>query len=224
MNNRQQAREEALFVLLMDQVARQQDRQARRLGRALEEDPEAALSPALQQRCMQTLRRGFRRRDRQAAVLCLTAAFAVSPTLRSKALHWAAKVFPTHTELRLNPDAAPANGQTYEPVVNWLPVGLTLEEQRSDRGFSNYHYTDSDGCWLDVELLLFSSGGVMSLDTENADVRETVISGYPAITIHKEGVSVAACTLEDLNAILLVTGRGFSVDDVVRVAESVRLR
>lgn len=159
-----------------------------------------------------------------AAVLCLTAAFAVSPTLRSKALHWAAKVFPTHTELRLSPDAAPANGQTYEPVVNWLPVGLTLEEQRSDRGFSNYHYTDSDGCWLDVELLLFSSGGVMSLDTENADVRETVISGYPAITIHKEGVSVAACTLEDLNAILLVTGQGFSVDDVVRVAESVRLR
>ena len=228
MNNRQQAREEALFVLLMEQVARQQDRQARQLGRALEEDPEAALSPALQQRCMQTLRRGFRRRDRQAAVLaavlCLTAAFAVSPTLRSKALHWAAKVFPTHTELRLNPDAAPANGQTYEPVVNWLPVGLTLEEQRSDRGFSNYHYTDSDGCWLDVELLLFSSGGVMSLDTENADVRETVISGYPAITIHKEGVSVAACTLEDLNAILLVTGQGFSVDDVVRVAESVRLR
>lgn len=159
-----------------------------------------------------------------AAVLCLTAAFAVSPTLRSKALHWAAKVFPTHTELRLNPDAAPANGQTYEPVVNWLPVGLTLEEQRSDCGFSNYHYTDSDGCWLDVELLLFSSGGAMNLDTENADVRETVISGYPAITIHKEGVSVAACTLEDLNAILLVTGQGFSVDDVVRVAESVRLR
>lgn len=131
-------------------------------------------------------------------------------------------MFPTHTELRLNPDAAPANGQTYEPVVNWLPVGLTLEEQRSDRGFSNYHYTDSDGCWLDVELLLFSSGGAMNLDTENADVRETVISGYPAITIHKEGVSVAACTLEDLNAILLVTGQGFSVDDVVRVAESVR--
>lgn len=163
MNNRQQAREEALFVLLMDKVARQQDLLARQLGRTLEEDPEAALSPALQQRCMQTLRRGFRRRDRQAAgrttrrvmsrvavavlaaVLCLTAAFAVSPTLRSKALHWAAKVFPTHTELRLNPDAAPANGQTYEPVVNWLPVGLTLEEQRSDRGFSNYHYTDSEG-------------------------------------------------------------------------------
>ena len=159
-----------------------------------------------------------------AAVLCLTAAFAVSPTLRSKTLHWAAKVFPTHTELRLNPDAAPANGQIYEPVVNWLPVGLTLEEQRSDCGFSNYHYTDSDGCWLDVELLLFSSGGAMNLDTENADVRETVISGYPAITIHKEGVSVAACTLEDLNAILLVTGQGFSVDDVVRVAEGVRLR
>lgn len=180
MNNRQQAREEALFVLLMEQVARQQDRQARQLGRALEEDPEAALSPALQQRCMQTLRRGFRRQHR--------------------------------------------HGQTYEPVVNWLPVGLTLEEQRSDCGFSNYHYTDSDGCWLDVELLLFSSGGVMSLDTENADVRETVISGYPAITIHKEGVSVAACTLEDLNAILLVTGQGFSVDDVVRVAESVRLQ
>ena len=108
--------------------------------------------------------------------------------------------------------------------MNWLPVGLTLEEQRFDCGFSNYHYTDSDGCWLDVELLLFSSGGAMSLDTENADVRETVISGYPAITIHKEGVSVAACTLEDLNAILLVTGQGFSVDDVVRVAESVRLR
>lgn len=103
MNNRQQAREEALFVLLMDKVARQQDLQARQLGRTLEEDPEAALSPALQQRCMQTLRRGFRRRDRQAAgrttrrvmsrvavavlaaVLCLTAAFAVSPTLRSKA-------------------------------------------------------------------------------------------------------------------------------------------
>ena len=161
---------------------------------------------------------------RRLPIIMITAKSSELDTLRGKALHWAAKVFPTHTELRLNPDAAPANGQTYEPVVNWLPVGLTLEEQRSDCGFSNYHYTDSDGCWLDVELLLFSSGGAMSLDTENADVRETVISGYPAITIHKEGVSVAACTLEDLNAILLVTGQGFSVDDVVRVAESVRLQ
>ena len=69
MNNRQQAREEALFVLLMEQVARQQDLQARQLGQALEEDPEAALSPALQQRCMQTLRRGFRRRDRPGSGL-----------------------------------------------------------------------------------------------------------------------------------------------------------
>ena len=47
MNDRQQAREETLFVLLMEQVARQQDRQARQLGRALEEDPEAALSLSL---------------------------------------------------------------------------------------------------------------------------------------------------------------------------------
>ena len=55
MNNRQQAREEALFVLLMEQVARQQDRQARQLGRALEEDPEAALSPALQETTAATI-------------------------------------------------------------------------------------------------------------------------------------------------------------------------
>ena len=108
--------------------------------------------------------------------------------------------------------------------MNWLPVGLTLEEQRSDCGFSNYHYTDSDGCWLDVELLLFSSGGVMSLDTGK---RRRPGDGHQRLSGHhhpKEGVSVAACTLEDLNAILLVTGQGFSVDDVVRVAESVRLR
>lgn len=38
MNDRQQAREEALFVLLMEQVARQQDLQAQQLGRTLEED------------------------------------------------------------------------------------------------------------------------------------------------------------------------------------------
>ena len=37
-----------------------------------------------------------------AAVLCLTAAFAVSPTPAQAALALGGKVFPTHTELRLN--------------------------------------------------------------------------------------------------------------------------
>ena len=46
MNNRQQAREEALFVLLMEQVARQQDLQARQLGRALERDADLPQLPA----------------------------------------------------------------------------------------------------------------------------------------------------------------------------------
>ena len=61
--------------------------------------------------------------------------------MRGKALHWAAKVFPTHTELRLNPDAAPANGQTYEPVVNWLPVGLT--------GMQNIEYSIYEAAKID---------------------------------------------------------------------------
>ena len=118
MQERNSKQEEALFTLLMDQVARQENRQAREAMERLARDPSAAVPALSQRRCMQTIQRGLLRRDLRSAgrvlrrlagraavilavaALCFSVAFAVSPTLRSQTVRWVVETFDTHTLLR----------------------------------------------------------------------------------------------------------------------------
>ena len=102
MQERISKQEEALFTLLMDQVARQENQQAREAMERLARDPSAAVPALSQRRCMQTIQRGLLRRDLRSAgrvlrrlagraavilavaALCFSVAFAVSPTLRAQ--------------------------------------------------------------------------------------------------------------------------------------------
>ena len=60
MQERNSKQEEALFTLLMDQVARQENQQAREAMERLARDPSAAVPALSQRRCMQTIQRGLR--------------------------------------------------------------------------------------------------------------------------------------------------------------------
>lgn len=67
MQERNSKQEEALFTLLMDQVARQENQQAREAMERLARDPSAAVPALSQRRCMQTIQRGLLRRDLRSA-------------------------------------------------------------------------------------------------------------------------------------------------------------
>ena len=230
MQERNSKQEEALFTLLMDQVARQENQQAREAMERLARDPSAAVPALSQRRCMQTIQRGLLRRDLRSAgrvlrrlagraavilavaALCFSVAFAVSPTLRSQTVRWVVETFDTHTLLRPGSRTDRSGGSSLPSglTVGRLPTGVTLTETNLSQGIWFYRYADGDG--------------VMCVDTEDADMHRLTINGYPAFTTHKNGMSTVVCTLDDWSSVLTVTGKGFSVDDLAQVAEGVQVR
>ena len=244
MQERNSKQEEALFTLLMDQVARQENQQAREAMERLARDPSAAVPALSQRRCMQTIQRGLLRRDLRSAgrvlrrlagraavilavaALCFSVAFAVSPTLRSQTVRWVVETFDTHTLLRpgSRTDRSGGSSRPSGLTVGRLPTGVTLTETNLSQGIWFYRYADGDGCWLEIRLMAFSGDGVMCVDTEDAGMHRLTINGYPAFTTHKNGMSTVVCTLDDWSSVLTVTGKGFSVDDLAQVAEGVRVR
>lgn len=148
MQERNSKQEEALFTLLMDQVARQENQQAREAMERLARDPSAAVPALSQRRCMQTIQRGLLRRDLRSAgrvlrrlagraavilavaALCFSVAFAVSPTLRSQTVRWVVETFDTHTLLRPGSRTDRSGGSSLPSglTVGRLPTGVTLTE------------------------------------------------------------------------------------------------
>lgn len=237
-----QEQEDALFTLLMYNVAQQEGQRALAENEQLAQDDRAALSPQLQARCMQTIQRGQRQRDARAvrhaagrilgrvaaavlaAVLCFTVAFAVSPAVRAGTVRWVTNSFGDHMELRPTQNARSGAGNNWRLHVGWTPEGMTLTDE--DESFCDQwlFYADDCGNTLSVQMFLPGELGVMSIDTEDASARQTEVGGCAAFTMEKNGIASVTWLMDDQSAILRICGSGVSMDDVMRMAESISLR
>lgn len=231
--------EDALFALLMDEVAVTEGEKQLEENRRLRDGHGQTVSPAAHQRCRRAMSRkagqreleqfgrGFTRVMTKVAVVALlvmvlfTTAFAVWEGFRAKALNVVTNMFHDHTEIRLVPSDFEEN---LKVTAAWLPEGFTLVDEGAtwQSVWCVYNSNSADGDASVAVVLSRASGGGLDVDTEEAEVSALKIQGQEALLVEKGQVLqvVWQCSTHP-EWLCQVVGRQVSAEQVIRVAESV---
>lgn len=243
MANRNKLREnyeDALFALLMDDLAQQEGERLIRENETLKEDPAAAVPEAVNRRCLQTIRREVLRRKYKvstkgigravgrlaiAAVLMLallTTAFAVSPALRAGALNlllsfteeaatWQSESGSDWLNTEDKPDVA--------AFIRQLPEGYNVSNIETDAYRVTTTYTNQAGEELELTSIKMGEAFSASFDIEDPDYyEETMIHGYPAIVVDKDEVIRIAWAEEDQGLMIYLYATDLSVEELKAIA------
>lgn len=203
--NLQEQYEDALFALLMDDLAWQEGERLLEENERLKNDPDAEVPEEVMARCRRVINREFAKKQaskvgrtswnvlkRVAAVACVTVllftvALAASETVRINTLNLVISVFDRYTDYSFVPTSevsADTAISGYE--VGWVPEGFVLTEQDHNQYRTwNYYERDSNEV-LRVTLETFSEGAVTSVDTEDAVVEEITINGQSITLVTKD--------------------------------------
>lgn len=202
--------ENALFALLMEDVAEAQGRQALAENEQLQADPAAAMPEALHERCVRTVRRKLAAGRRSAAgktafrlvsrvavvvmllVLTMTVAFAASPAVKSSVVRWAVDHYADHTDFTI-PDYGSStsvqSGLIDEDGV-WIGASMEISVGWIPEGLElTQEGSDSQARWLIFQddgrrlflLLDYLGTGKLALDTENAQQSFISLHGNAAL-------------------------------------------
>ena len=204
----QEQYEDALFALLMDDLAATEGQAALEENERLKNDPEYAVPTDVRQRCLKTISRCCTKKTlrRTGRVLCrgfgrvavmgmicmllFTTAFAVSPTLRANTLNLVMEVFEDSTAFSFSSSdsGSPSFSEDFDVDVNvnWVPEGYTLVDQSEDKFLTSNCYRSE----TDDELLINvfkGRNGRLNIDTEDAQVEHLTIQGCDGLLVLKDG-------------------------------------
>lgn len=230
-------REEALFSLLMAELAEEWEREALAENERLRDDPSAQPRSELDQRCLGAIRRHYteekRRRTGHAAwklakrvllAACLgislfAVAFATSERVRVDTMNFLISVSETNTMFRFR--RAPEKDVRPRLSVGWVPEGYTLTEQFGDESWVWFDYYDQEGHILKVDCTA-TKGATINIDTEDAQVETVSVQGDDAMLITKNtrGDIQLVWPAKDNTLFLTVYSDGLSREELLKVAES----
>lgn len=201
----QEQYEDALFALLMDDLAWQEGERLLEENERLKNDPAAKVPEEVMVRCRKVINREFARRRASkvgrtswnvfrriavaacVAVLLFTFAFAASETVRINTLNLVISVFDRYTDYSFVPTSevsADTAISGYE--VGWVPEGFVLTEQDHNQYRTWNYYERGSNEVLRVTLETFYESAVTSVDTEDAVVEEITINGQSIILVTKD--------------------------------------
>ena len=205
--------EDALFALLMDEVAHSEGKKALALHEQLNSDPKAAVPLNIQVRCQKTIQAAFSNHSltsiKQASIrifrllsaaaliilLLFTTAFATSETFRRYTLDAVLEIFDDYGRLNFgihsdNSSNTPPLSSTevcnYNITLPWLPDGYELTDGWDLKKSDFAEYYDTRGNSLSVQVTLIDSGANYQFDLEDASEKSLEIQGYPAKLIVKD--------------------------------------
>lgn len=197
--------EDALFALLMDQVAIAQGKWAIEEKKRLDEDPSTRIPAEVDRRCMHTLWKyvaihecsGIKKYARRifnyvtaatfVIVLLFSATFAAVPQFRFRVLNMLIQMTDVNTSFRFSAENT-AVGDNLVPSVDvgWLPENLvqTSEEISEFEMVCTYSSLVTE----EEALVLFVTYGTLenstiNIDSEEMDFEEISISGNEAILV-----------------------------------------
>lgn len=239
MNRREQLRdqyEDALFALLMDDIATAEGKRAEAENERLKNDPSAAIPEDVDKRCLQTIRHHFAKQRAYTAgrftvkamkhvvmaaglaALLFTGAFAASENVRVNALNLVIEVFDTNTTFKFTNqpgDITPQIG------VEWLPENFTLKAHGYNDESTWYKYQNPDGRSISIDYTV-TFGTVVAVDTENATIEYVEIGGIEAMLISKDTELQLVWAAKDNTVFIAVEGSGVTPDDLIRVADNLK--
>lgn len=239
MNRREQLQdryEDALFALLMDDIATIEGQKAEEENRRLQSDPSAAVPEELDRRCIQLIRRHSAKQKARAAgrftvraikrvamaagiaAILFTTAFAASETVRVHTLNLMVQVFETNTEFRFSGSSE----QTLLQLnVGWLPDGYSLIDQGKDSVEVWYDYQNAAKDYLTINCCQ-TDGLVASIDTEDADVEYIQIQGSKAMLVQKGTESQLVWSANQNSVFVGIVGSNLSRADIIHIANELQ--
>lgn len=238
MNRREQLQEryeDALFALLMDEIATMEGKEAQEENERLKNDPSAAIPEDVDKRCLQTIRHHFAKQKAYSAgrftvktmkrvvmaagiaAILFTGAFAISEDVRANTMNMIIEVFETNTELRF--ESRPDSG-VVTLSLGWLPEGYILTDSKESYRSVWYQYrpseTAEESIWVNCSK---TKGATFGIDTEGAAVEYIELQGYQVMQVEKEQIVQLVWTAKDNTLLISVIGEGVEKDVVLRVAE-----
>ena len=245
--------ENALFALLMDDVAAAQGEAALAENQRLKADPAAVVPGDLHARCVRTVRRrlaagrrhaagkvAFRMVSRVAVVLMalmltLTAAFAASPEVRTAVTRWAVRHYADHTEFAIpnSNTSDPTERDTIDENGVWVGSLLDLVVDSIPDGMQLVDSgKDSTGLWkiyMDTGRRIVITANYLghnsvSIDTENASMSLVTISDRLALFSSSNVHCSFFVPLLELDGYLFIDFEGFADDEALSIAEKISLK
>lgn len=237
--------EDALFALLMDEVAEAEGQKALEENQRLRESGELVIPDNLRQRChsaiarksaeigLKQFSRGLTKIVTKVAVVALvgmllfTTAFAASEDFRLKALNIVMEVFDDHIEIKSDSDIGVANSggeNTPQISAGWLPEGFVLVDEGQSAIMSWQSYA-IDGTVAQISINSWNlQSGRVSFDTETAEILPIQIHGQTAFLIEDADTLQIAWNLYGDNGWLYyVAGQGVTTDELIKVAETTKI-
>ena len=190
--------EDALFALMMEDVAETEGEKLQELNEQLKCDPAAEIPEELDERCIRTIRTEFGKKNFKSArrgavrvfrvisaatlimMLLFTTAFAASPSFRTQTLTALVEMFDDHSEIRFSGTTAISKNRSYS--------------------------FDTEGAIEESAMVQNNEAGVYQMKTEKGD-KITVL-----------------WTDMEKGWIVKVTGYNISKEDMLRISESVEIR
>ncbi len=214
--------EEALFALLMDDLAVSEGKKAIQENRLLREDPQAAVPERVDRRCIRTIRRCFSANTSRTAARVLTkvinrvaivvlvctmlftVAFAVSTDFRLNTLNYVIDTFDDRARL------SPETSGSYSIVAGWLPQGYELTEYSQEQMLTFVQYKTSDN--REIQIVVSDASKRKTIDTEDAAVTTILINQYQATAVSKQGTNANGHTYEENRVVWLDSEHKMYID------------
>ena len=192
----QEQHEDALFALLMEDVAQREGQQALDEMEALARDRAFSIPSGADRACRKTIRSyytgsryrtvrrlSFRILNKVAIIaliliLALTTAFAASPTVRRAVLNYVIRIYDDHTDFSFVEefDQSTSKVKPIEFEVAWIPDGFELMEEYSDEISAWQIYQDSSAREIQISIMR-GVNQVASLNSENGSMQEVFVGG-----------------------------------------------
>lgn len=238
----QEQYEDALFALLMDELAVSEGIHALEENERLKNATNSEVPLDIQKRCLKRIASHFNKQRVHNAkrvtfrvinkvaiitllgVVLFTTAFAASPTFRINTLNLAIEVFDDRTDFSFVSEANELQSFDNASIIaSWLPDGCTLES--CNGGSKNLWnvYKTTNGGQLEITVYLGQSS-VVGFDTENAYVEDIIVQGSDAMYVEKETVKQIIWADVAQGLVWEVYGIDISKEDLSQIAENIILK
>lgn len=226
--------EDAVFFLLMDQLANEQGKYYQEINEQLKNDPTFKVPCEVSQACYRTIHQEFSKINQTeikrvagkvfqrvailiaTLTLLITGALAISPELRAYALNLALETFDDHTSIRfLSPKTTDVDAIL---KAEWLPTGYICANSSDDDKM--WTFEDGEGHW--VILIIETMSVEIGVDTEDASLVEEIrIGKNHGIYVEKGSEHSIVWGNPDTEQVFTMVSNGLEKIDMEKAAEKI---
>ena len=244
-NQIQEQYEEALFALLMDDVAEEEGRELLKRAETLNRDTNATVPDDLDQKCRKIIgkagqkerwehaRRWTVKTLRRVVMVAILAgmlfavAYATIPEVRVGVRNLILTVNEDSTDLSVRPERLSEEEKEDSPLYCYslpgIPDGYNREVVNNESSSSRvYWYETENGNSFRILLQQGSENTNFGIDTENAVVTNVVVNGYEGICAEKDGTVQVSWADTERMIFILVSSTEFDKETVLKLAEAVK--